>query len=567
MNKKLILGGLAAILAIAALVWIIFGRSKSDDYASVIPDNAVLVARIAPVEFLEKNNIELDELADKVGEGKRFVKMGMSYLKGCGIDITRPFYFFVDGDACVGMCAAVSDVKDLKSVFKTELHAEILDEKGYNWVKVGNRGEAWLCFDSDKALFYGNPRDISVMQDDIVALMKQDEDKSVLSTDLYKQLMESNNSFAANLDYAAAMDIVKSLAGNYSDVAALTATALLMPPCNILFGLDAEGSKVQYTADVFPKDSKAEKEYDELVSKVPGIKGDLVGTGLKNPLAWMCFNFPGKDLLDFVKQVPGADEMLAQVSQKVDIATLLGSFNGDVTLSMNNNLNAPAPEFLLMASTDNNKYVGVLNTLTTLGGSDVALVSDGGSTFHVTQKQYDWTSSFDGYDIDGVDFTDDFDDYAVEEEEDDYFDELDELTDEEPMPDFASPSQLTPSNTNVNTIAYIFNKDNLFMLTNSEAIKNAPRFDSEAAEQYKSDMKGCKFYGFIDIQEFVKQWKLQENIDERGAAILRVLKGLKDVVAKATDRHFELTLNTMDEKNFVEFVCEAIKDVFSNFGL
>lgn len=556
MNKKLILGGLAAIVAIAALVWIIFGRSKSDEYASVIPDNAVLVARIAPVEFLEKNNIELDELADKVGEGKRFVKMGLSYLKGCGVDITRPFYFFVDGNACIGMCAAVSDVKDLKSVLKTELHAEIMDENGYNWVKVGSRGEAWLCFDSDKALFYGNPRDISVMQDDIIALMKQDEDKSVLSTDLYKQLVDGKKSFAANLDYAAAMDIVKSLAGNSSDVAAISATGLLMPPCNILFGLEAEGSKVQYTADVFPKDSKAEKEYDELISKVPGIKGDLVGKGLKNPLAWMCFNFPGKDLLDFIKQIPGSEEVLAQVSQKVDIATLLGSFNGDVTLSVNNNLSAPTPEFLFMASTENNKYVGVLNTLTTLGGSDVALVSDGGSTFHITQKEYDWSSDFE-----------DYDDFTIEEDEDDYFADLDELTDEAPIPDFTSPSHLTPSNTNVKTVAYIFNKDNLFMLTNSEAIKNTPRLDSDIAEKYKSDMKGCKFYGFIDIQEFVKQWKLQENVDDRDATIVRVLKGLKDCVAKATDRHFELTLNTMDEKNFVEFVCDAIQAVSSNFGL
>lgn len=564
MNKKLILGCLAAVVACAALVWFIFGRSKKDDYCSVIPQDAVLVARMAPAEFLEKNGIALDELADKVGEGRRFVKMGLSYLKGCGIDITRPFYFFVDDNACIGMCAAVSDVKDLKSVIKTEMHSEILDENGYNWVNVGN-GCSWLCFDSDKALIYGNPRNISVMREDIVSLMKQDADKSVLNTDLYKQLIDSNKSFAANLDYAAAMDIVKSLAGNSSEMAALTATGLLMPPSNILFGLDAEGSKVMYTADVFPKDSKAEKEYDELMSKVPNIKGDLVCKGLKNPLAWMCFNFPGNDLLAFVKQIPGAEEALTQVSQKVDIATLLGSFNGDVTLSVNNDLSASDPEFLLIASTENNKYVGVLNTLTTIGGSDVAIVSDGGSTFHITQKQYDWTSAFEGYDVD--DITDDIDDYAIEEEEDDYFADLDELTDDELEPEYINPSHATPANTTIKTVAYIFNKDNLFMLTNSENIKNTPRFDSSVAESYKSDMKGCKFYGFIDIQEFVKQVKLQENIDERGAAILRVLKGLKDVVAKATDRHFELTLNTMDDKNFVEFVCDAIQAVSSNFGL
>lgn len=564
MNKKLILGCLAAVVACAALVWFIFGRSKKDDYCSVIPQDAVLVARMAPAEFLEKNGIALDELADKVGESRRFVKMGLSYLKGCGIDITRPFYFFVDGNACIGMCAAVSDVKDLKSVIKTEMHSEILDENGYNWVNVGS-GDAWLCFDSDKVLFYGNPRNISVMQEDIVSLMKQDADKSVLSTDLYKQLIDSKKSFAANLDYAATMDIVKSLAGSSGDMAALTATALLMPPCNMLFGLDAEGNKVQYTADVFPKDSKAEKEYDELMSKVPSIKGDLVGKGLKNPLAWMCFNFPGKDLLDFVMQIPGAEETLAQVSQKVDIATLLGSFNGDVTLSVNNDLSASDPEFLLIASTENNKYVGVLNTLTTIGGSDVALVSDGGSTFHITQKQYDWTSAFEGYDVDDV--TDDIDDYAIEEEEDDYFDDLDELTDDELVPEYVDPTPAAPANTTTKTVAYIFNKDNLFMLTNSENIKNTPRFDSSVAEIYKSDMKGCKFYGFIDIQEFVKQVKLQENIDEKGATILRVLKGLKDVVAKATDRHVEVTLNTMDDKNFVEFVCDAIQAVSSTFGL
>lgn len=560
MNKKLIAGCLAAIVATAALAWIIFGGSKKDDYASVIPDNAVLVARMAPVEFLEKNNIELDELADKVGEGKRFVKMGLSYLKGCGVDITRPFYFFVDGNACIGMCAAVSDVKDLKSVIKTELHEELLDKDGYNWVKMGNGGDAWLCFDSDKMLFYGNPRQIGVMQTDIIELMKQDEDKSVLSTDLYKQLIDSKKSFAANLDYEAAMDITKSLAGNSSDMAAMAATGLLVPPCNMLMALDAEGSKVQCTTDVFPKDSKAEKEYDELMSKIPGITGDLVGKGLKNPFAWLCFNFPGKKLLEFVKQIPGAEEALAQISQQVDITTLLGSFNGDITLSMNNNLKSEDPEFLLMASTENNKYVDVLNTLTKLNGGDMALVSDGGSSFHVTQKVFDWSSWNDDY----IELDDD--EELFDEEDDDYFDDLDELTDDD-MADFSSPSP-APTSTSVKTMAYIYNKDNIFMLTNSENIKNTPQSGSQAVEKYKSDMMGCKIYGFVDIQEFVKQVKLvQEHVDDRETAILSVLKGLKDVVLKVSDRHMELTLNTMDDKNFVDFVCDAIQSVSSTLGL
>lgn len=547
MNKKTLIALIAvAVVAVAVLAYFIFGGKKSDDYCSVIPEDAVLVARIAPVEFLEKNDIELDELADKMGENKRFVKMGMSYLEGSGVDITRPFYFFMDSHGSVGLCFAVSDVKDFKSMLTNEQRANIKEKDGYYLVSEAG-SPACICFDKKKGLIYGNPFG-PMLESDVIELMGQDASKSVLSTNLYKQLIACDKSFAVNTDYSSLLDIAKGMNLDADLNASLSAVSMFVPDCNVLSSFDIEGSKILLSADMFPNSDKAEQDLKELLGNIPVIKGDMADKGLSNPIAWLCFNFPGPRILQFVQQIPGAGEVLAQITQQVDITTLLNSFDGDVSLAVNNTF-ASSPEFLMMANTVNNKYVNVLSSLVNLKGSNLAIVSDGGSNFHITEKTYDFSQVWNG----SLASNDDFDD------DDDYFDELDELTDD----DYGFDEEdIVPDLTaNTNTIAYLSNTDNVFVATNNEALKSFAGKSSEAMSRFKSDMKGCYFYSVIDVAELAKL--LDSNMNSITASLVRpILSQIDHVVAKAKGTHGEVTVQFSNDTKALDAIIKMGQSLF-----
>lgn len=546
MNKKLIIGILGAVVAVAALLWIIFGGSKKDDYASVIPEDAVLVARIAPVELLQKNDIELDELADKVGDSKRFVKMCMSYLKGCGIDVTRPFYFFVDGNACLGACFAISNAKDFRSVLKTEMQADVEQEDDYNWVKINHKG--YLCFDDEKALFFVDPRSIPVTKSDIIDMMKQDKDKSVMKTKLYQQLVDCNKSLAMNMDYSAMMDIAKAIIDS-PEMASVSAVSMLLPDCNLLCTSDIEGSKVTITADLFPNSDKAEKELDEYLGSLPEIKATLTDKGLKTPIAWACINFPGPKILDFVKKIPGSEQVLEEITKQFDLSTMLNSFDGDVTVAINNNFEDPEPEVLMMATTVNNQYVNVLNSFKDKMNGDVALINDGGSNFHITRKTWDYSQVIEANESNLFDDMDD---------EDDYFDELDELTDDDYGFD---EEKIVPQATAVSkTVAYLSNIDNILVISNKQELQNMAGKDSEAMSAYKSDMKGCNFYGVIEFSPIIMQLS-KETSNMQQQMIVQSLSKFKNIVTKLKGRHCEISLNTKDDKKVVDVILDLVKNI------
>lgn len=554
MNKKLILGLLAGLAFVGAIVAFILGRHKGDDYCSVIPKDAVMVARVAPVELLRKNDIELDELADQVGDGKRFVKMGISYLKGCGVDITRPFYFFMDGNGCLGACCAISDKKDFVSVIKNEMRTEVIEHDGYSWVNLGSE-DATLCFDGKKLLFYANIRSQKVFDDDVVALMSQGADESVMKTPLYQQIIDTNKSLAVNMDYSGFMDLAKAL-DTTGEMSAISAVGMLLPACNMLYTMDIEGSQIQSAYDLLAHDEKGEKELKEFFSNLPQIEGGKSVQGLRNPLGWLCFNFPGSKVMDFVQQIPGAKDALAQIVQKVDIPTLLGSIDGDVTLSLGNNIQGKQPEFLLLANTTKDKkYVPVLQSLVGLSGSDVALVQDDASHFHITQKTWDYSQVWNDSHVFDMD-----DESSVDSDEDDYFDELDELTDD----DFGfDEEEIVPEATaTTSTLAYLSVLNDQLMLTNATSVKDMTKFDTDAFRLYASDMKGCLLYGVFDVQELIKQLRVVVTNDA-DVRLLKALKNIKDVVVKVDGSHGEFNINMADGKK-VKDVAVELANIFSS---
>jgi len=537
MNKKIAIIGLALIAVVAAAAYFIFGGAKKDDYCNVIPKDAIMVARIAPAEFLEKNNLSIEELAERAGAPARFVKMGMSYIEGSGIDITRPFYFFADANANIGAVIALNDAKEFKSLLETEGHMKVLKDGSQNYVQMGD--DAFLCFDDSKALFYGNPKG-HLKEGMMDKLMNQKADESILNEKLYEQLIDAKKSFAINLEYKTCFDMLKDFIPAYAspaDMAAFNAATMVIPDCNALMTWDIEDDKAQFCTDVYPNSDKAEKEYEELISKMTPIDGALCDKGLDTPMAWMVFNFPGKSIREIVKQIPGLEDALKELPEGVDLYGTLEGLSGDISLALNNNLEGDSPEFLLMAkpAQEPEKIMKTVNDLMQFAAeknSDVNFIKDDANNFRLAKMDYtyDWDSYY--------------------ENMDDEFAELDEYTEDEPVE--LGPKKIDKG---MKDMAFIQQNNGVIALSNAKSLVAKAGKESSAMKAYKSDMKGCYFYAVVDFQTIADVVNTKVENDKQAMAI-KSMKNFKDLVIKAEARHAEVTCSTEGGKKFVDVVLD-----------
>lgn len=538
MNKKIAIIGLAVIAVLAAAAYFIFGGAKKDDYCSVIPQDAIMVSRIAPIEFLEKNNLEIEELAERAGAPARFVKMAMSYIKGSGIDITRPFYLFADAKANIGGVIALNDAKEFTSLLETEGQMTVIKDGGLNYVQLGN-GDAFICYDSQKALFYGSPKNGKIKMENIEKMMNQKADESVLNEKLYEQLIDAKKSFAVNVEYKACFDLIKGFAAAFSspaDMAAFNAATMVIPDCNTLLTWDIEDDKAQFCTDVYPNSDKAEKEYEELISKMTPIDGALCDKGLDTPLAWMIFNFPGKSIREIVKQIPGMEDALKQLPEGIDLYGTLEGLSGDVSLALDSNLEGDNPEFLLMAKPAQEpeklmKTVDELMQFAAKNNSDINFIKDDANNFHLTQKvyEYDWQNYGDF-------------EYAA----------LDEYTDDEPAAVELGPKKIDKG---MKDMAFIQLNNGVIALSNAKNLVAKAGKESSAMKAYKSDMKGCYFYAVVDFQTIADVVSTKVESDKQ-AMVIKSIRNFKDLVIKAEARHAEVTCSTQSGKKFMDVVLD-----------
>ncbi len=539
MSKKLIFAcsALAALVVAVVAFFVLRGPGK-DSYCSVIPENALMVARLSPSELLLKNGLDIKDLVDNSGMKGADKKKLSQFLK-CGVDFTSPFYFFMDENANVGVAFGMDDAKDLKNFLEDELDMDVDDDEGFYTVEVDR--SACLCFSDDKGLFFGSTQG-RVDMDDALDLMDQKAEESILETKLYEQLIGSRKSAAMNINYGNFLDAVSRFA-NSSEREAMGMVSAVMPDCNMLMTLDIDGSEAMFTTDIYPNTDKAKKDLDKMMEAYPAIEGTLAEVGLKNPLAWCTFNFPGPKVMDLIKQVPGIENVLREIEQEIDLNTLLGSFDGDVSLALNNNLDSPEPEVLLVATTKNNKYVKVIEELTNKGDG-VKMVSDGGNDFHLVRKSYSYIY-FDEVDTLGYDDDYDFDDDYYDYDDEDYY---------EPEPDLIYDEEETEE-----TLAYVANKDGKMILTNAESLKNSGTKSSSALEDYKSELKGSSFFGFVNVKEILKQAKKNSVSGSQGSKALKIWDDAKDLTLTVKKTHAEMVFRMDNDTKIFSKILESIK--------
>lgn len=541
-KSKIILAsvfGGAAIVG-GALYYALTGNG--DSYCNVIPKETVMIARVSPYELLEKNDLTYDDLFKRFDIPAKIEKKIKRVMEE-SIDAEKPIYFFVDKKVNFGIVFKVRDAEELKKVLEKEGDADVDEKDGYYWI-TEKKGPVF-CFNNEKALFLINPVK-SVKKSTVLALMEQSKDESAMGTQLYEQLVDCKKSMALNINASEFLELISEQAAselNSEQTVALSVAAAAMPDCNLLYTFDIEGEKIQGTMDILPVDEKAEKQLEKYTKLLPTIKGSLIDKGMKDPMAWACMGFSGNDLLKQLDKVSILEEPLREARSEIDIDGIASSFEGDVSLAVTIS-DGETPAFLVLAETANNKYQGFCDMMAETDLDDYKVMSLGNGNYSILQR--DWSSYFSSQD-----YYSDYNDY------DDDYGYIDEYVDDDYGYDYSTPSVRYDYD---NPIAFFGNNNNMFYATSDKHMRNISGDTNNSLKDYSNDIKGCLFYGIIDMKQLYKY--VNDNAHNReDKQIAAVLKNFESITLRVEPKHADFTVNMKSGTKFFDCMFDLIDEI------
>lgn len=218
-------------MTIVSLVVMMTSCSKSEDYVSAIPSDAVAVAKIDLASLVQKSAVmntpdirdQIDAAFEQMPEN---VQGKLNQIKEnpdeSGIDFRKPVYLALTS-VSRGRAMVVASVKDRD---KLEELMALGNEAGaeVNVVKHGAFSELDTKAETVKVAFGDNSFVISFNFNgesaaDAVGLLNQKSSESILSNDIYKDFIADKSDFSMCYDYGTLMKSINTLTGNRSSSA------------------------------------------------------------------------------------------------------------------------------------------------------------------------------------------------------------------------------------------------------------------------------------------------------------------------------------------------------------
>ena len=154
---------------------------SNDDYTKALPSGSTALMY---VDMKQSGGVESRDFLKKM--------VPIDDLGDCGLDFAQKLYFFELADGAVGLCARVSDPKQvgetLKKLAENDQCKEISEVGG---LQTAVLGQSWVAAYDDNAflLMFSVPAtDIQSAKNRLVRYLKQDGDRSEKFTQLFQKL-------------------------------------------------------------------------------------------------------------------------------------------------------------------------------------------------------------------------------------------------------------------------------------------------------------------------------------------------------------------------------------------
>lgn len=316
-------------------------ESENPSLAQVIPSNASMVAKVQPERLLDNTGITLDELFGIAG-------IDESQVKSFGIDLDNPTYLFHSEDIPYAVVVPLTNGNNLKTVLSASRSVDVSSKDGFDWF---TNDEMIACFDSKRLIL----TTVEVSRKDIVKLMKQNKDRSILGTALWEKLGEQNAAVSAVLTGRVAeeqndmVNLALPKGVKARDIAVVM--NLQNTPERLLLTIDGEG----LTSD-------AQAYIDDFTSMIHPVQGKFLSYGLQNPLMWMGFHLKGSEMLESLSQNTQTKAMLDMAAMNgLDVKSLVSAFDGEISMQVGGDGQNVA--FLMLAEVNDSQMADKLNAL------------------------------------------------------------------------------------------------------------------------------------------------------------------------------------------------------------
>jgi len=335
-------------------------KSSSDKLAGAIPANAIYVMNINSKTIAEKSAYDVfDNVATKrgvsVAQAMLSTKEAMDMLdaftkdvNSIGVNLKGDCYFYTDY-SMFGLVMEVNNAEKIKEAFVNfaRIDAETIqkDEKGiYSFAPDKN---AVLCWDKDKLLvlgnidryryYYGDDKDKAP---DLVAMAKkqltQKSEESILSNSSFGTFLKDKKDISifysyANFDFLekmSGMKLPEEIKNELNDLKGISSLAYI----------SFEKGEVKANSKICYANSDVEKKYKELTDQLTGdLKGDQLKYIQENPLFFVSANLKGSGIYNYLEKLklaPKMEKEFAHADAGVDLKTIFGYFEGDITFSV-----------------------------------------------------------------------------------------------------------------------------------------------------------------------------------------------------------------------------------------
>lgn len=348
---------------------------SNDDYTKALPSGSTALMY---VDMKQSGGVESRDFLKKM--------VPIDDLGDCGLDFAQKLYFFELADGAVGLCARVSDPKQVGETLKK------LEEKDHckgfvhegGGVKTAILRDSWVVAYDDDAflmLFSVAATDVQQAKSRLARYLKQDGDRSEKFTQLFQKL-----------------NATKGIAAVVGRGQTLLKTTDLDLPQGVeasqvleAVSITIEDSVVYARSNRFSFDEKVSKALNDHERVFRPIEGSYAQNFTSNAFMNIAMNVDGERFFPMIQNHETMMAFLASANAAIDMNNIIKSIDGDVAMMYFGDLMFSDSRFLLLSELAHSQWIADVDywkTSTPKGGEikdlgkDTYCYTDGQSQYY-----------------------------------------------------------------------------------------------------------------------------------------------------------------------------------------
>lgn len=357
--KKSLFTRLALVAAMVAVVSAC--SDKAPEYTNVIPADASSVVSLNMKSLADKaglNDKENKEAKEKIIEAMKsgmnaatFQQMEMILKdpKKSGVDVAKPLYIFSsEALPSVSVVAKVSSEDDLHALLETMVKENVCQPisggDGYQYTVIGN--QLFLAYTPSLLLvtsYRGNTQ-LEKLKQGLTALLKQDADKSIASTEVFKRMQK----LGGDID---AMFSPMALMGPYAGMISQQDLPydINLKDLQMLGSLSFDKGKISMKYENFTESPELKALFEKQQKATRPIENTFLKYFPKSTLFFVSLGINGEEFYNILLENEQFKKNFS-IAKANEVKELFATFQNDVTLGLTNFTMDNNPTFLMYAS-------------------------------------------------------------------------------------------------------------------------------------------------------------------------------------------------------------------------